>query len=312
MNLSTLTDETLDLENVAVAKAEREILAKALHHLKETERRRLYSKYKYESLIDYAVKRMGYTEDQAWRRINAMRLLKELPQIESKIVSGALSLTHLNQAAGLFRQEKKAQVYRATNEKLELLSKIEHQSKRVAEKTLESASLLKPLLVEFADLNSRKPVELEQFSPEMQKKIKRLMEVRAHTSGKDVISVLVQAVDLALEKWDPMVKAACPAPARKSSSVVNTERYSNLTAQRYVPAQLRKEVFARDEANCQNCGSRRLLQIDHILPFSKGGKTELSNLRLLCRSCNQRHAINSYGQLKMNNYLREPSRLYSA
>lgn len=37
---------------------------------------------------------------------------------------------------------------------------------------------------------------------------------------------------------------------------------------------------------CLCCGSRRLLTLDHIRPVSKGGKTELDNLQLLCETCN--------------------------
>ena len=33
---------------------------------------------------------------------------------------------------------------------------------------------------------------------------------------------------------------------------------------------------------------KALFQIDHIIPMSKGGKTRLDNLQLLCRSCNQK------------------------
>lgn len=50
--------------------------------------------------------------------------------------------------------------------------------------------------------------------------------------------------------------------------------------------ELRQAIEARDGRKCRECGSTQDLTIDHILPVSKGGKTELKNLQLLCRKHN--------------------------
>lgn len=58
---------------------------------------------------------------------------------------------------------------------------------------------------------------------------------------------------------------------------------------------LRKEILERDNYTCQNplCGRSQhlepdlILEIDHIIPVSKGGKTVRKNLQVLCRSCNR-------------------------
>ena len=49
---------------------------------------------------------------------------------------------------------------------------------------------------------------------------------------------------------------------------------------------LRNEIFERDGYVCRLCGSGERLTIDHIKPFSKGGKTENNNLQTLCFACN--------------------------
>jgi len=53
-----------------------------------------------------------------------------------------------------------------------------------------------------------------------------------------------------------------------------------------IPEELRWEVFERDDFRCRECGCRRMLQADHIIPESKGGATVLENLQTLCKRHN--------------------------
>ena len=57
---------------------------------------------------------------------------------------------------------------------------------------------------------------------------------------------------------------------------------------RYIPDQLRLAVLSRDNNRCRYCGSNAYLELDHIIPLSKGGATSYENLQVLCRSCNLR------------------------
>lgn len=134
MDLKNLSDDSLHERNLLCAKEEREILTRMLHQLRETEKRRLYSKYKCTSLFDYAMKHLKYSSDQADRRIKAMRLLKELPELEPKISSGALSLTNLALAQKLFIKQRKSGKTSQLKDKITLLEKLEHQTTRAAEK----------------------------------------------------------------------------------------------------------------------------------------------------------------------------------
>lgn len=53
---------------------------------------------------------------------------------------------------------------------------------------------------------------------------------------------------------------------------------------------LRYDILKRDNYKCQICGASAKdgakLQVDHIIPVSKGGKTETNNLQTLCSRCN--------------------------
>lgn len=55
-----------------------------------------------------------------------------------------------------------------------------------------------------------------------------------------------------------------------------------------IPEALRWDIWERDNFTCHHCGARRYLAVDHILPESKGGTLDPSNLQTLCRTCNSR------------------------
>jgi len=74
----------------------------------------------------------------------------------------------------------------------------------------------------------------------------------------------------------------------------NPHYYSSYKKKR-IPARLRWAVWERDNFTCKQCGVRRYLTIDHIVPESKGSKTEMDNLQTLCTKCNWRKGEN-YGQ----------------
>ena len=53
---------------------------------------------------------------------------------------------------------------------------------------------------------------------------------------------------------------------------------------------LRYDIMKRDAFKCVLCGASAndgsRLHVDHIVPVSRGGKTEMANLRTLCEQCN--------------------------
>jgi 5-methylcytosine-specific restriction endonuclease McrA len=50
----------------------------------------------------------------------------------------------------------------------------------------------------------------------------------------------------------------------------------------------KRNVMTRDDFICQYCGSREELTVDHIIPVSRGGKTEFENCVTACKICNAR------------------------
>ncbi|WP_408639516.1 HNH endonuclease [Neoroseomonas rubea] len=58
-----------------------------------------------------------------------------------------------------------------------------------------------------------------------------------------------------------------------------------------ISVRVRWEVLQRDGNRCVVCGQGAsdgvTLEIDHIVPVSKGGSDEKSNLQILCAPCNR-------------------------
>ena len=70
--------------------------------------------------------------------------------------------------------------------------------------------------------------------------------------------------------------------------------FRNNVTVRHAGEALRLRVYRRDNYKCKACGISPathegvVLNVDHIIPFSKGGKTNLENLQTLCAGCNMK------------------------
>jgi len=103
------------------------------------------------------------------------------------------------------------------------------------------------------------------------------------------------AMDYFIEKRDPIARTRVRRKDSKENEAATVIRA--LTRSRHVPAAVREAVFTRDDGRCtyvgfsgKRCNSTDALQIDHVEPFSRGGLSALSNLRLLCAHHNRLEA----------------------
>ena len=61
----------------------------------------------------------------------------------------------------------------------------------------------------------------------------------------------------------------------------------------------KKNVFVRDKHKCAYCGSGRELTVDHIMPASRGGKTNFDNCITACKPCNNKKDRKTPSEAKM-------------
>ncbi|MDE0305944.1 MAG: HNH endonuclease [Albidovulum sp.] len=93
-------------------------------------------------------------------------------------------------------------------------------------------------------------------------------------------AAFLDRVDVVSE-YDRVVRS--PSRAIRVPSVVVLRNYVKPAKS---AAFTRFNLFLRDEFACQYCGEQGELTFDHVVPRSKGGKTNWSNVVAACARCN--------------------------
>ncbi|MDX1386184.1 MAG: hypothetical protein R3257_01245, partial [bacterium] len=145
INLRKFTNDNLISDLHDLVTRERELTTQILHYLKEIEERKLYLEMGFSSLFAFLTEEMGYSEGAAQRRIQAMRLIKDIPEIEKKIESGKISLSVASQVQGFIQRENKKRRENKSfklnkSEKLELINRLEGTSARKCDEKLAKIS----------------------------------------------------------------------------------------------------------------------------------------------------------------------------
>ena len=62
----------------------------------------------------------------------------------------------------------------------------------------------------------------------------------------------------------------------------------------------RNRIYKRDGYECVYCGSKKHLTLDHVLPKSRGGSNEWTNLVTCCSKCNRQKDNKTPEEAKMS------------
>jgi hypothetical protein len=136
MDLSKISNDELvgRLEQLCVR--ERKITHLILWHIVEVETRKLYLDMAFDSMFSYLTKKLGYSEDAAYRRLSAARLLRKAPELSGKIEDGSITLTQMAQVQKCIKLEKKMGLEVSEARALEVVELIQNKSNFETQKVL--------------------------------------------------------------------------------------------------------------------------------------------------------------------------------
>ena len=128
----------------AYSAKERKLTHLILLHIMEVDRRKLYLEMAYPSLWEYLVTGIGYSAQAAQNRIDAARLMVQVPDLGEKLVRGSLNLSQVSLLQKNIRQvQKKAQdgsrLKVSPEFKQQIVEKLENKSSKETELLLAQA-----------------------------------------------------------------------------------------------------------------------------------------------------------------------------
>jgi len=301
MNLKQLSDDELLKSLKELKRNEAKATLSLLYHLIELEDRGLFRDAGYSSLFDYCTRCLGYSEGAAGRRVAGARCLREHPELAKLLVDGKINLSNIAIAAKSIKSNETT------------IEEIVGKSHRAVQMLITPASKSKPK-ERIKPIVLAKKVSASSMAPEGRpKKAEReeryeikfsvtkevyeeFEEIRAELSNKLGADLSIEAVFkklLSLHKNKVMREASKPVRT-------DTRRISTF---------VKRQVIKRDHGQCTyvgrdgtRCTEKRYLDFDHIVPFAKGGRSEVGNIRLLCKAHNRLCAEEVFGRDKVNYY----------
>ncbi len=194
--LRTLKNSELDLRIKSLAQQERELLTQVLHVIKEINNRRLYLELGFSSLFAYLTESVGYSASSAQRRIDAARLLSEIPSLSEKIERGEIHLTQASMIQKAAREIKRTRQIRVSSEdKLELLASLSGKNHRDTDKQVAQYFDMPIIQKYFEKTQSDDSVRLEiTLSKNQYEKLKQAQALVSHAVPSNQIIDFIEYV----------------------------------------------------------------------------------------------------------------------
>ncbi|MEK2646016.1 HNH endonuclease signature motif containing protein [Bdellovibrio sp. BCCA] len=316
--LKRLSNLELETNLKDFVQKERKLLHVILEHIKEIDSRKLYLERAYSSLYEYLVKEFGYSGSAAMRRIEAARLLNEVPAMAQKIQEGSLNLSQIGELSRSIKEKEKTTGQKVSSlQKRELVAKIESKTTLDTQKELALALDLPVKEFEKQKIQQNESLRLEiTLSKEQYQKLLQCKDLAAHLleqNHKDSswASLFELLADQYLRKTfrqsdtESSKVVASKVDTTKNANADDTAVQTNSVTPCKIDAvvndynktltpKTRRLILKRDTC-CQYrdlqtgkiCQSTYGLQIDHKTSRWIGGGNEARNLQVLCGKHNR-------------------------
>ena len=279
--------------------------------LVECDRTRAHLEHGYDTLWNFLVDGLQYSNAAASRRFKAMKCARKFPGVLAALREQHVTLSSLEaieplldeiaDEAALFDRivgksyvQVKEEVMKAgpTEEKRESVRRQFVKTEVPKAAGLFAASLEAEVASAPAPVVEERVTVTLSLTPEEFALIEHARAIASRKPGRvpSVREALVEAARFYVEKRGPR--------QRESAKAASTES----TRTRHVPAAVRDAVMLRDGERCtfvssngRRCPATLDLHVDHVVPFALGGTHESENLRLLCGAHNRRRAEKTFG-----------------
>ena len=170
--------------------------------LEEAQERRLYAELGYGSLWEFATIELGLSEGAAQRRIQAMRLTRDVPESKAALVTGTLSLSNAAKVQSFRQAEKKLG---RTPDASALVAQVQGLSQRDCEKKLIEISpdALPKESERVVGSDGERELKIV-ISPELHEKLQRLKGMLAHAvpeaTHAQLLELMTEEMLVRLEK----------------------------------------------------------------------------------------------------------------
>jgi 5-methylcytosine-specific restriction endonuclease McrA len=299
-NLSKLKNEELHCELKNRVAEERKLTHQVLQIILEIDLRKLYLPMACSSLFDYLVREIGYTPASAQRRIDAARMMQQVPELGNKIENGTLKLTQVSQVQQVLRLAKKEnKTQLLPSEKRDLLERLENKTGPESELILAKEFNLSPQTQFKQKIQKDESVRIElTLSKEQMETLDRAKELLSHALPGATFAEVITSLAQRYVKQRTGVNASVknhrsPSPSTESNSAAEVKGTQNISG-KPIPSSVKKIILSpnlgcqfKDSRTGKICGSKHFLQVDHVHPRFAGGGNEPFNLRPMCSSHNK-------------------------